>query len=119
MNVFQWGVVHGLGWFMLLADGWVAHTNYIALIGFIVLIYSMWRMAMKTPEDEAFEDIERAQGWRKRQIEMKQAEKAFDAEYDIYKRNEVLEEVAVAFEKMQNGGDTVASFAIYVRAMKR
>ena len=46
---------------------------------------------------------------------MKQAEKAFDAEYCIYKRNEVLEEVAVEFEK--SGGD--ASFAIFVRGMKR
>jgi hypothetical protein len=33
-------------------------------------------------------------------------------------RNQVLEEVAKEFDKMQNGGDTTASFAIYVRNMK-
>jgi len=118
-NVFQWGVLHGLSWCMVLTDGWITHTHYLAGAGFILMIYSMWRMTMKTPEDEAFDDIERAQGWRKRQIETKQIDKAFDAEYEIYKRNEVLEEVAVEFEKMRNGGDTVASFATYVRAMKR
>ena len=72
---------------------------------------------MKTPEDEAFEEIDKAQGWRKRQIENlkpKTAEEFYDE-----LRNGVLEEVAIEFEKMRNGGDTVASFAIYVRAMKR
>ena len=73
---------------------------------------------MKTPEDEAFEEMEKAQGWRKRQIEMKQANDAFDEQYAIYKRNEVLEEVAKEFDKMPFG-DTSASFAIYVRDMKR
>jgi len=34
-------------------------------------------------------------------------------------RNEVLEEVAKEFEAMKNGGDTTASFAIYVRGMKK
>jgi hypothetical protein len=33
-------------------------------------------------------------------------------------RNQVLEEVAREFDKMKNGGDTTASFAIYVRNMK-
>ena len=33
-------------------------------------------------------------------------------------RNQVLEEVAQEFDKMKNGGDTAASFAIYVRNMK-
>ena len=33
-------------------------------------------------------------------------------------RNQVLEEVAQEFEKMKNGGDTTASFAVYVRNMK-
>ena len=72
---------------------------------------------MKTPEDEAFEEIDKAQGWRKRQIENLKPKTA-DEFYDEL-RNGVLEEVAVEFEKMRNGGDTVSSFAIYVRAMKR
>ena len=43
--------------------------------------------------------------------------------YDVYvspsQRNIVLEEVAKEFEAMKNGGDTTASFAIYVRGMKK
>ena len=34
-------------------------------------------------------------------------------------RNEVLEEVAKEFDKMKSLGDTAASFAAYVRNMKR
>ena len=73
-----------------------------------------------TEEDEAFEQIEKAQGWRKRQIEMKEINDAFDEQYAIHKRNEVLEEVAKqvynfkAFEK-----DTMDSFVAYIRSMKR
>ena len=76
---------------------------------------------MKTDEDEAFEQIEKAQGWRKRQIAEKQINADFDREYDIYKRNDVLEEVARAVERFRGafGQDTVASFAIFVRGMKR
>lgn len=37
----------------------------------------------------------------------------------LYKRNDVLEEVAKEFDKMKNFGDTSASFAIFVRGMKR
>ena len=73
---------------------------------------------MKTPEDEAFEDIERASGWRKREIAMQEVSR-IGQEIEEMQRNEVLEEVALEFEKMRNGGDTVASFAIYVRSMKR
>ena len=73
---------------------------------------------MKTDEDEAFEEIERkqnAQGWRKRQIA-----NAMDDDIMCY-RNDVLEEVARAIEKFKPafGPDTVASFAIFVRGMKR
>lgn len=34
-------------------------------------------------------------------------------------RNDVLEEVAAEFDKMKVFGDTAASFAIFVRGMKR
>jgi len=73
---------------------------------------------MKTPEDEEFERIE-AEGLRKRQVEEnKRIEKAFDDSYEIWKRNEVLEEVAQHFDKMRMG-DTSLSFAIFVRGLKR
>ena len=34
-------------------------------------------------------------------------------------RNNVLEEIAKEFDQMKNGGDTTASFAAYVRGMKK
>jgi hypothetical protein len=34
-------------------------------------------------------------------------------------RNNTLEEVAKEFDQMKNGGDTTASFAAYVRSMKK
>ena len=80
---------------------------------------------MKTPEDEEFERIELEQ---KRIIEiqealreeMKQASKAFDVAYENYKRNEVLDEVAQEIEKFKGfGEDTIASFTVYIRGMKR
>ena len=33
-------------------------------------------------------------------------------------RNDVIEEVAKEFDKLINGGDTTASFAIFIRNMK-
>jgi hypothetical protein len=58
--------------------------------------------------------------------------KAFDEEYIKYRdafpkkdhvipvdRNDVLEEVAREFDKMKVLGDTAASFAAYVRNMKK
>jgi hypothetical protein len=68
---------------------------------------------MDKEEDDEFARIEREQamGWRKQHIEQKK-------ELDPY-RNIVLEEVALEFEKMLVLGDTAASFAAYVRGMKR
>jgi hypothetical protein len=51
--------------------------------------------------------------WRKRQM----VEANLSRDYTNI-RNQVLEEVAREFDKMKNGGDTTASFAIYVRNMK-
>jgi hypothetical protein len=67
---------------------------------------------MKTPEDE-----ERIEGLRKRQIE-NQMDEAFERTFYQVVRNQTLEEVAREFEKM-NIGDTAASFAIFVRGLKR
>lgn len=72
-----------------------------------------------SPEDEAFEELSRRQGdWglqgsRKHQI-MRYAENM--------ERNAVIEEVANEFETKFNepfGIDTVASFAAFVRGMKK
>jgi hypothetical protein len=57
---------------------------------------------------------ERALGWRKRQMIMKQLDPVTNKI-----RNDTLEEVAKDFETMKNGGDTTASFAVYVRTMKK
>ena len=69
-------------------------------------------------EDDAFKHIE----------SMNRVKKAFDEEMKMRAiaeqkrhddmRNEVIEEVAQHFDKMKSGGDTTASFAVYVRAMK-
>jgi hypothetical protein len=76
---------------------------------------------MKTDEDEAFEQIEQARGWRKRQIAN---EVEFTRGLDPYRemvRNQTIDEIARAIEKFKPafGPDTVASFAIFVRGMKR
>ena len=57
---------------------------------------------------------EKALGWRKRQMIQKQLDPISNKI-----RNDVLEEVAKEFEAMKNGGNTTASFAAYVRSMKR
>ena len=74
-----------------------------------------------TPEDvKAIESKfslnvwERALGWRKRQMIMKQLDPVTNKI-----RNDTLEEVAKDFEAMKNGGDTTASFAVYVRGLKK
>ena len=68
-------------------------------------------------EDEAFDAINKAQGWRKRQI----CEKADIDPYSTQVRNATIEEVAKAIEKFRGafGADTISSFAIYIRGMKR
>ena len=72
---------------------------------------------MKTPEDEAFDDIARAQGWRKRQI--MESEALTPQQFYDRLRNDVLEEVAQEFDAMKGLGDTAASFAVFVRSMKK
>ncbi len=57
---------------------------------------------------------ERALGWRKRQMIIKQLDPISNKI-----RNDTLEEVAKEFDNMKNGGDTTASFAVYVRSLKR
>jgi len=57
---------------------------------------------------------EKALGWRKRQMILKQLDPVSNQI-----RNNTLEEVAKEFDAMKNGGNTSASFAAYVRSMKK
>ena len=57
---------------------------------------------------------EKALGWRKRQMIIKQLDPVTNQI-----RNNTLEEVAKEFDSMKNGGDTTASFAAYVRSLKK
>jgi len=65
-----------------------------------------------TDEDDEFERIDR-----------ENAMKGQPYHYDVYvspsQRNTVLEEVAKEFDAMKPFGDTAASFATYVRMMKK
>jgi hypothetical protein len=57
---------------------------------------------------------EKALGWRKRQMIQRKLDPISNQI-----RNNTLEEVAKEFDSMKNGGDTTASFAIYIRNMKK
>jgi len=69
-----------------------------------------------TPEeDEAFNEIERQAKQR-----MAAVNAAFDEQYPIWKRNQVIEEVAQHIEKLTGfGQDTISSFTIFIRGMKK
>ena len=79
-------------------------------------------------EDEAFEELALKQGqwhhesgWRKKQIAHMDVY-SHPAEFVHLHRNDVLEEVARELETKFNlpfGMDTVASFATFVRSMKK
>ena len=65
-------------------------------------------------DDDDIQEYE-SSGWRKRQIAM---DKEYNYERDM--RNRTLEEVAREIEKMKAfGQDTISSFAVYIRSMKR
>ena len=63
---------------------------------------------------------EKAMGWRKRQMVEAQIDYKFDLYVSPSQRNLVLEEVAKEIEKMKAfGPDTIGSFAVHIRNMKR
>ena len=65
-------------------------------------------------DDDDIQEYE-ASGWRKRQVAM---DKEYNYERDM--RNRTIEEVAKEIEKMTAfGQDTISSFAVYIRGMKR
>jgi uncharacterized protein (UPF0128 family) len=66
-------------------------------------------------EDEAFNEIERQAKQRQESVKA-----SFEAMYPIVVRNLVIEEVAQRIEKLTGfGQDTISSFAIYIRGMKK
>ena len=74
-----------------------------------------------TPEeDDAFNDIERISKVRQ-EIIRRQMEPA-KTQQEVYDelRNDILEQVAQDIEKFKGfGQDTISSFAIYIRGMKK
>jgi len=74
-----------------------------------------------TPEeDEAFNDVEKHSNLGKQILRDIEGQ---PYHYDVFvspsQRNTVLEEVAKEFDKMKPFGDTAASFARFVRDMKK
>lgn len=70
-------------------------------------------------EDEAFNDVEKQSNLGKQILRDLGQPYYFDIYVSPSQRNAVLEEVAREFDRMKSLGDTAASFAIYVRGMKR
>ena len=74
-----------------------------------------------TPEeDDAFNDIERISKVRQ-EIIRRQMEPA-KTQQEVYDelRNDILEQVAQDIEKLKGfGQDTISSFAVYIRGMKK
>ena len=71
-------------------------------------------------EDEAFNEVGKQSNLGKQILRNLEGQPYL---YDTYvspsQRNQVLEEVAKEFDKMTSLGDTAASFAVYVRGMKK
>ena len=74
-----------------------------------------------TPEeDDAFNDIERISKVRQ-EIIRRQMEPA-KTQQEVYDelRNDILEQVALEIEKLKGfGQDTISSFTIFIRSMKK
>ena len=74
---------------------------------------------MKTPEDEEFERIEREQKRINEEQEKLRNELYLYTVVQIT-RNQAIEEVAQEIEKLKGfGEDTIASFTVYIRSMKK
>ena len=70
-------------------------------------------------EDEAFNEVEKQSNLGKQILRDLGQPYYFDIYVSSSQRNAVLEEVAREFDRMKSLGDTAASFAVYVRGMKR
>ena len=73
---------------------------------------------MRKMDDDDIQEYE-SSGWRKRQVTMHEVQRIGQELEESY-RNEVLEEVAKEIEKMTAfGNDTIGSFTVFIRRMKR
>jgi hypothetical protein len=71
-------------------------------------------------EDEAFNEVEKHSNLGKQILKDIEGQPYhYDVFVSVSQRNSVLEEVAREFDKMPALGDTAASFACFVRGMKR
>jgi len=67
------------------------------------------------PEEDAFNHVEMMS-----RVKQETVKAAFEAMYPIVVRNLVIEEVAQHIEKLTGfGQDTISSFAIFIRGMKK
>jgi hypothetical protein len=72
-----------------------------------------------TAEDDAFNHVEMLSRVKQENVKAQMQAKTQQEVYDEL-RNSVLEEAAQAIEKMRGfGGDTISSFAVFIRGMKR
>jgi hypothetical protein len=69
-------------------------------------------------EDEAFNDVERQSNLGKQILREIGQPYHFDIFVSPSQRNQVLEEVALEFDKMKAFGTTAESFSAFVRGMK-
>ena len=70
-------------------------------------------------EDEAFNEVEKHSNLGKQILREMGQPYHFDVYVAPSQRNTVLEEVAKEFDAMPAFGDTAASFAVFVRNMKK
>lgn len=70
-------------------------------------------------EDEAFNEVEKHSNLGKQILKDMGQPYHYDVFVSPSQRNTVLEEVAKEFEAMTAFGDTAASFAVFVRSMKK
>ena len=70
-------------------------------------------------EDDAFNHIESMNRVKKAFDEDMAKQRMFEKTFYQVVRNQTIEEIAREFDAMKSGGDTTASFAIFVRAMKK
>ena len=72
-----------------------------------------------TPEDDAFNHVEMMSRVKQENVKAQMQAKTQQEFYDEL-RNGVIEEVAQHIEKLTGfGQDTISSFAIYIREMKK
>jgi len=70
-------------------------------------------------EEEAFNDVEKHSNLGKQILKDMGQPYHFEVFVSVSQRNQVLEEVAIEFDKMKAFGTTAESFAIFVRNMKK